>query len=554
MLNYYFFIISLFVVSSSLTAQNTVGLLSYDPQESYDGYNLIFPHNQQNVYLLNNCGEIVHTWSDTVYKPGNTAFIQKNGDLVRAGGRGVQSNPQFHAGGGGEMVERRNWEGDLLWRYYYNDSINRMHHDFTVLPNGNILILAWERKTKDEAVAAGRDTNNLVENELWPEHIIEVKPVGSSDVEIVWRWNVWDHLIQDFDSTKANFGVVADHPELININYDNNSGKADWLHANSIDYSPEMDQILLSIPFFNEIWIIDHSTTTEEAATHSGGTCDVGGDLMYRWGNPAAYNKGDSSDQKLFFQHDAHWMDLGLPNTSPDYGRIAIFNNKVDGSYSSVNILNPLFDNYSCEYSFVNTFLPTNFIWSYVHPDTNKMFTTGLGGVQRLPNGNTLISCGRQGYVFEANQDGDVVWEYEIPLQGGNQVSQGTEVPFGQNLIFRTYRYPKDFEGFDGRDLTPSGYLELNPDTAFCPNILNVSEYEKESVLQVYPNPVNQSFTIEIPTNSKTENMIEIFSSEGKLVHKEESNSFSVKINSSQWSAGVYLIKINGYSVVKITK
>ncbi|MGC8644373.1 MAG: hypothetical protein ACP5XB_31305, partial [Isosphaeraceae bacterium] len=60
----------------------------------------------------------------------------------------------------------------------------------------------------------------------------------------------------------------------------------------------ELDQILLSVHSFSEIWIIDHGTTTAEAATHKGGRSGKGGDLLYRWGNPQAYRAGTAADQQ----------------------------------------------------------------------------------------------------------------------------------------------------------------------------------------------------------------------------------------------------------------
>jgi hypothetical protein len=82
--------------------------------------------------------------------------------------------------------------------------------------------------------------------------------------------------------------------------------------VNSVSYNAKLDQILISVRSFNEFWIIDHSVTTKEAAGHTGGRSGKGGDLLYRWGNPSAYRAGKTSDQKLFAQHDAHWIPEGL--------------------------------------------------------------------------------------------------------------------------------------------------------------------------------------------------------------------------------------------------
>ena len=167
----------------------------------------------------------------------------------------------------------------------YNSETYHQHHDIEPLPNGNILILGWELKTGEEAISKGRDPLLLEDGELWPEHIVEIEPDGDGG-NIVWEWHLWDHLIQDFDSSLVNYGVVSEHPELMNINYmgpgqNSSGGKADWIHANSIDYNEELDQIIISSRALSEFWIIDHSTTKEEAASSSGGNAGMGGDILY---------------------------------------------------------------------------------------------------------------------------------------------------------------------------------------------------------------------------------------------------------------------------------
>ena len=146
----------------------------------------------------------------------------------------------------------------------------RLHHDIEIMPNGNVLMIAWELKSTQETLAAGRDPSLMPEGDtgLWPDHVIEVDPNTN---DIVWEWHVWDHLVQDYDSSQANYGVVADHPELIDLNYVSGALNNDANHINAIDYNPERDQIMLSVHSFSEIWIIDHSTTT------------AGGRWTHRW-------------------------------------------------------------------------------------------------------------------------------------------------------------------------------------------------------------------------------------------------------------------------------
>src|SRR5262249_1102264 len=155
-------------------------------------------------------------------------------------------------------------------------------------------------------------------------------------------------------------GNVAEHPELVNINFgedelpsarssknkrDDQKNRPPQIHTelthfNAVAYNADLDQIAVSVFRFSEFWIIDHSTTTAEAAGHQGGKSGKGGDLLYRWGNPRAYRAGTKADRKLFNQHNVHWIPKGLPGA----GHVLLFNNgedRPDGSYSSVDELVP---------------------------------------------------------------------------------------------------------------------------------------------------------------------------------------------------------------------
>lgn len=486
----------------SLAAQNTVGLLSYQPAKAFDGYNLLYPHNQPNVYLLNNCGEIVHVWEDSdEFRPGNTAYLLFNGNILKTKRPAAVVNDPIWAGGGGAIVEIRTWDNELLWSFEMNDEQNRLHHDITLTNDGNILMIAWEKKTMEEAIQAGRDTALLPDGELWPEWIFEVDPVLDS---IVWEWHLWDHLVQDFDATKDNFGVVADNPGLLNINFNTNDGGKDWLHANAIDfiYDPVQgqDQVLFATPFLSELYVIDHTTTTAEAASHFGGSVGRGGDFIYRWGNLQAYNAGTADDQTLFSVHDVHWVNDFLEPNHPYFGKFAMFNNGAGPDFSTFNIMTPPWDMYKNRYEMSNgVWGPLDFDLNLTYPgNPQAVYSTGLSSIQVLPNNNFLICSGRQGYSFEMTMDGEIVWEYVTPLVGGQPATQGDTLQLNQNLTFRLKRYPSDYQAFDGRNLTSIGWLELEPDEDFCFGILNpISNKIKDYHLYVYPNPASDQLVIE---------------------------------------------------------
>ncbi len=530
-------------------AQRTVGLLSYKPWKSYDGYNLLYPHNQPHTYLIDNCGEIVHVWEgEADRRPGNTAYIQENGDLIRTSrGADITQDPIW-AGGGGERVEIRTWDNEVKWEYSINDSLERLHHDIAVLPDGNILMIVWELKNIEACVQAGRDTSTLTQNEMWPDKIIEVDPTNN---EIVWEWHAWDHLVQDQFPDKDNFGVVAENPGKIDVNWDTNSGKADWMHSNAIDFDPINNQILLSVPQFHEIWVIDHSTTTEQAAGSTGGFSGKGGDLIYRWGNNAAYDQGDESDQQLFYQHDVQIVDDFLTPSHPYFGKFAAFNNRVGADYSSVVIWDNTYDMYDAKFQTIgDIYAPETFALSKTHPIPTELYSTGLSSVQVLPNNNLLICDGRHGYSFEMTPEDEVVWEYVTPLKGGAAVEQGDTLDINNNLTFRMKRYPIDFAGFEGRTLEGDGFIEVGGDEAFCDQILPVEMSYINDDLKVYPNPTAGFVTLE--WESKLYEEITILNTLGQVMYNREHSGGRIFLDVSSWDAGQYFIRTSGQGITKL--
>ena len=404
---------------------------AHDEKAPFAGYVLFAPAMSTTSYLINISGEVVHTWN-SAYNPRFAAYLLETGHLLRTAKMSV--NPIFDAGGAGGGVEEIDWDGNVVWDFEYSTSQYCLHHDIEALPNGNVLMIAWEYKSAAEAITAGRNPA-LVLDALWPDHIIEVQPTGASGGNIVWEWHVWDHLIQDYDPAKENYGVVEDHPELIDVNF---GGGTDWNHINSVDYHEGFDQIILSAHAFDEIWVIDHSTTTPEAAGHTGGNSGKGGDLLYRWGNPQAYRAGSDADQKFFRQHDAGWIEPGLPGE----GDILVFNNgagRPGVDYSSVDEIVPPVDSVGNYYLATDSaYGPENQMWIYTADPPEEFLALNISGAQRLPDGNTLITDGPHGFFFEVTPGGDVVWEYDNLFPNPSQ-----------SRTFKALCYAPDYPGLE---------------------------------------------------------------------------------------------------------
>jgi hypothetical protein len=488
-------------------AKVKLGLSINDPKAAR-GYTLLNPSNSKKVYLIDLEGRVIQTW-ESEHQSMHPAYLLNDGHVLRVAALAGADRAFGGGGGSAGRIQEFDWDGKLIWDYQMSNAKQFQHHDALKLPSGNVLLVVWEKKTRAEAIAAGRKPEAVSEYVL-PDSILEVKPTGKTTADVVWEWHLWDHLVQDHDATKANYGDVASHPELVDINFithpmdpgpgprgpnakgappgpdaakKNAANKAeaeklktlgyvgtprqqsqrvnpDWTHVNSVDYNAELDQILVSVHELSEIWIIDHSTTKAEAAGHTGGRSGKGGDLLYRWGNPLAYRAGTKADQTLFVQHNAQWIPRGLPGE----GHVLVFNNgghRPDGSYSSVDeIVVPVDRQGKYKLEPGAAYGPKKAVWSYSAPNKEDFYASFISGAHRLKNGNTFICNGPNGTIFEVTPDKQIVWKYVNPVKGGFG-------PFGgpqPNQVLP--RFLQDTLALSGEQRKEIGALQKNVDEA----------------------------------------------------------------------------------------
>lgn len=454
------------------------GLITQKPGVSA-GYVLFNPLLSDTTYLVNNGGSVVHRWKSE-YSPGGGIYMLPSGNLLRTG-----RDPErllFRSGGTGGILQEIDWEGTVVWEWRFSDDTRVQHHDIEPLPNGNLLVLAWEVKSSDEAQRAGRRADQTPEQGLWPDWLLEVEPIQPNDAKIVWEWHSWDHLIQNADPEAENYGDPAEHPRRIDINAGSDAPEisadefaqlqalgyvpedatsddleSDFLHTNAISYHPKLDQIALSVPVLGEIWIIDHATTTEEARGPRG-------DLLYRWGNPSAYGGSDAGGKRFFYQHDVRWIPDGLEGA----GNLTVFNNgdgRAEVSFSSIDEWTPpLTAGGGYTLGETGLFGPSELAWQFVAETPSEFFSPFISGAQRLANGNTMICSGVGGRFIEVTRAGDIVWEYRNPFSGSVRNSDGSlpqpgldDVPYA---VFRATRIPADQPGLANRKL---GALDPQP-------------------------------------------------------------------------------------------
>lgn len=528
------------VLSLSVKSQ-TVGFF-YNYPGSLPGYLLFAPNESDTTYLIDKCGKRIHEWGGT-HDPGLSVYVLPDGTLLRCESL---NNSQFMGGGQGGLITKFDWNSNLLWSYQISDNSQCQHHDAIQLPNGNIVAIAWEDHTKTDALANGRIT---LGTHMWSDKIVEIQPVGEDSGIIVWQWRAWDHLVQDADSAKLNYGVVAEHPELLDINVGTLSNfDVDWLHFNGLDYDAEKDQLMVSCHEMSEVYILDHSTTIAEAASHEGGNSGHGGDLLYRWGNPQNYGRGTADDRKLFEQHNAQWIPQGYPGA----GKVLVFNNgtgMTGQDYSTVitfEIPEMVGNNYPLEAD--SAYEPQAPDWIYTATPSTSFFSFVEGGAQRLINGNTLICEATSGNFFEVDSLGNELWRYVNPVGINGPVQQGTN-PF-QNTCFRVTYLSPDYPGLAGQTLIPGSPIELNPLNYNCLGVATgIADVPVTTdQVNVFPNPFKEEFVLHLAPEY-AHAILEIHDLTGRLLYRQENLSAGNDLRISlKGYSGVILLSLKDVS------
>jgi hypothetical protein len=454
-----------------------------------NGYIMFAVPNSASIYLINRKGEVVHEWKGNYGGPERSAYLNDDGSIFQ--NATDPDFPVFAGGGEAGRLQKISWDSKMLWDLEYANEEYHTHHDLAVMPNGHVLAIAWEAKTASEALAAGRKPDMTPKAGLWPDKIVEIELVDETHGKVVWEWHVWDHLVQDFDSKKKNYGKPAEHPELLDFSVGEivpplmpkdtmdmmkAKGMVMWrnqtpenvgseiYHFNAIKYNPDLDQIAFSSPNLSEVFIIDHSTTTKEAAGHTGGRWGKGGDFLYRWGNSENYGRGNAASRKLYGQHDIRWIEKGMPGA----GHLMVYNNNIPQQnkmgYSSIYELVPPTDtkgNYTIGAD--KTFGPASPEWKYVAADTVSFWSSFISGAHRMNNGNTFINEGGKGRFLEVTKEGKIVWEYLNPYRGELRKPNGDPIPMMPQFpltysVFRSTFVPANHPALANKKLEP-----LNP-------------------------------------------------------------------------------------------
>jgi hypothetical protein len=373
---------------------------------AYDGYTLLNSNDWlnygQTTILIDMQGNIVKQW-DLIPFP---AKMMPQGHMM--GGLGYWSDAVHD-----DVVSltEEDWDGNVLWGFSQwvdmgNGSMSsRQHHDFQregnpvgyyapgqdFVEHGKTLILSRQE------ISDPKISEKPLDDDVMYEVDWEGKQTG-------FIWRAAEHFDEMGFDWRAKHGIYKrPGPQgYLHINSMSRLGQNHWYDEGDERFHP--DNIIFGSRHANIMAIIDHET----------------GKLVWRIG--PSYSPTTIEGRKIgqvIGPHNVHMIPAGLPGA----GNILVFDNGGAGGYGFFGMPNA-FRLYSrvIEYNPVTCEL----VWEYQHRKngdyapisqdySERFFSYFISGAQRLPNGNTLITEGAEGRVFEVTQDGEIVWEYVDP-------------------------------------------------------------------------------------------------------------------------------------------
>jgi len=402
------------------------GTTIYDPARAWSGFTVLSPLGTQAVLVIDMNGNIVKRWDGYNNSAGGPARVLPGGDVISAVGARPPRQESL-------ALVQQDFDGKELWRFDRNEEIDiqgqktwalRQHHDWQRedLPAGYY-------SPDARPVRAGSNTLILTHtNHMQPDvadvmleddRLIEVSPQG----KIVWSWTAGEHI------GELGFDAPARAAIKSTPGYNANRGSFDWLHVNSATYVGPNHWFDEGDRRFAPNNVIISSRQASLLAI-------VGrdGSIVWRMGPDFSASEPLRAIGQMIGQHHAHFIPKGLPGA----GNLLVFDNGGPSGYGAPS---PIALNGSGIYARPNSRVleidPVTLkrVWQYVAP--GQFFSTNISGAQRLPNGNTLVTEGATGRMFEVTAGGAIVWEYVNPFF--------TNGPRPSNTVYRAYRVPYDW-------------------------------------------------------------------------------------------------------------
>jgi hypothetical protein len=404
------------------------GTTIYDPDKAHNGYTVFISSGPEGGVLIDMNGNVVKNWPDFENVGGGPVRMLPGGHVVGPVGALPPHQESI-------ALEQLDWDGNVVWRFDRLEQVEtrggetiwaaRQHHDWqregfhagyyspsdqTQVRGGATLILTHENL----------DNAAVTDKRLEDDRLIEVDWNGN----ITWNWRASDHIDE--------LGFSGDARQALRESavFNNARNSTDWLHINSATYVGPNRWYDAGDQRFHPQNVIISSRQANIIAIVS----RADGRIAWRLGPDYRERAAWAEIGQIIGQHHPHIIPKGLPGA----GNLLVFDNGGAAGYGSPSAADP--NGTSSERrgnSRVLEINPMSFekIWEYSVGGTEsfRFFSHYVSAAQRLENGNTLITEGADGRLFELTADGEIVWEYVSPYFEENPP---------RNMVYRAYRVP----------------------------------------------------------------------------------------------------------------
>ena len=414
------------------------GTTIYDPEKCYNGYKL-FTGMGIGVMLIDMNGKCVRCWKGM---NGFPAKMLPGGYMLASLG---SRDPQ-HAYQDQSDVTMVDWDGNIVWSFNKNQQVTdngepewnaRQHHDYQLEGNPVGYFVPGMESSPDFQKMLILTHDDVKKPRISPQNLLDDRLIEiDREGNITWEWSVVEHF-NEFGFSELQKNVIYRNPniqhagpegqgDLFHINCASYLGPNKWYDAGDERFKPE--NIIMDSREANIMWIIDHET----------------GKVVWKVGPDYTATKEERLFETIVGPHHTHMIPKGLPGE----GNILVFDNGGWAGYGAPNPCSPTGEQNALRaYSRVTEFDPVSMeiVWE-CNPATlgkqmpfleDHFYSPYISSAQRLPNGNTLITQGSDGRLFEVTPDFEIVWEYISPYFGTKNIRT--------NMVYRSYRYPYDW-------------------------------------------------------------------------------------------------------------
>ncbi|MDO5715496.1 MAG: thioredoxin domain-containing protein [Tissierellia bacterium] len=498
------------------------GTVKYNPQKCYNGINLVSTSKDGALITDMNGVELKRF----LFNP-MPAKMFPNGNIM---GINAFRSSDFGVSDGLKLVEITK-QGQVVWSFdqfkYMQDRgyrpkwMARAHSDYQREGNPTGYYIPGEKTVKEpHTLLLVHDTvvvPSISDKELLDDVILEVDYDGN----ILWKFSFSEHF-EEFGFSEESKNVIYRNPNLRNTdkplgNYlDITSisllGENKWYDQGDFRFHP--DNIIFTARQANIIGIIDKKSSS----------------IIHKMGPDF---KDFEKTGPIIGSAHAHLIPKGLPGE----GNLLIFDNGGMCGYGAPNGLSPTgLSPYVRPFSRILEIHPItmDILWSIDPRDFGyslpingyKFYSPYAGNLQRLPNGNTLITMATDGMVLEVTQEKEVVWQWINPYKTDR------ENLLWNHLVYASYRYPYEYLDYqEGKEISVIGEENCNF------RLPHAAAFGSKEVISVENASISEDIdviTMESELNREVQFKKEIIRRNQSVIKYINQNNFTEKIRSCQ--------------------